>query len=102
MKKYLLTIIVFFIFYSPIVKSDEFMTQFKLDQLLEEVQILKEEVRNLKKQINNDVYNQVLANNFALQLLITDIVKSDLSEKEIIDLWVDMTKRVDNYVLRYN
>ena len=102
MKKYLLTIIVFFIFYSPIVKSDEFMTQFKLDQLLEEVQILKEEVRNLKKQINNDVYNQVLENNFALQLLITDIVKSDLSEKEKIDLWVDMIKRVDNFVLRYN
>ena len=102
MKKYLLTIIVFFIFYSPIVKSDEFMTQFKLDQLLEEVQILKEEVSNLKKQINNDVYNQVLENNFALQLLITDIVKSDLSEKEKIDLWVDMIKRVDNFVLRYN
>jgi hypothetical protein len=87
MKKYLLTIIVFFNFYSPIVKSDEFETNMKLDQLLEEVQILREEVRNLKKQIKDDVDFWAFANNQMIYFLATEVVDSKLSKKEITDLW---------------
>ena len=102
MKKYFLTIIVFFIFYSPIVKSDEFLTQFKLDQLLDEVQILKEEVRNLRKQINNDVYFWAYANNHMIHFLATEVVDSNLSKKEIMELWNEQHKKVYEFVLRYN
>tara|TARA_B100001971_G_scaffold81858_1_gene75547 strand:+ start:295 stop:612 length:318 start_codon:yes stop_codon:yes gene_type:complete len=97
MKKYLLTIVVFFIFYSPIVKSDELMTQIKLDELLNEVIMLREEVYNLKKQINNDVYYWVWKNNSFLYGSIVEIVKSDLSKEEREKLFNEWNKNMNEY-----
>jgi|TARA_B100002003_G_scaffold208860_1_gene203754 hypothetical protein len=97
MKKYLLTIIVFFIFYSPIVKSDDVMIQMKLDRLLDEVMTLREEVYNLKKQINNDVYYWVWKNNSFLYGSIVEIVKSDLSKEEREKLFNEWNKNMNEY-----
>ena len=97
MKKYLLTIIVFFIFYSPIVKSDDVMIQMKLDRLLDEVMTLREEVYNLKKQINNDVYYWVWKNNSFLYGSIVEIVKSDLSKEEREKLFNEWNKSFNQY-----
>ena len=97
MKKYLLTIIVFFIFYSPIVKSDDVMIQMKLDRLLDEVMTLREEVYNLKKQINNDVYYWVWKNNSFLYGSIVEIVKSDLSKEEREKLFNEWNKNINEY-----
>ena len=97
MKKYLLTIIVFFIFYSPIVKSDDVMIQMKLDRLLDEVMTIREEVYNLKKQINNDVYYWVWKNNWFLYGSIVEIVKSDLSKEEREKLFNEWNKNMNEY-----
>ena len=97
MKKYLLTIIVFFIFYSPIVKSDDVMIQMKLDRLLDEVMTIREEVYNLKKQINNDVYYWVWKNNSFLYGSIVEIVKSDLSKEEREKLFNEWNKNMNEY-----
>ncbi len=97
MKKYLLTIVVFFIFYSPIVKSDDVMIQMKLDRLLDEVMTLREEVYNLKKQINNDVYYWVWKNNSFLYGSIVEIVKSDLSKEEREKLFNEWNKNMNEY-----
>ena len=97
MKKYLLTIIVFFIFYSPIIKSDELMTQIKLDRLLDEVMTLREEVYNLKKQINNDVHYWVWKNNSFLYGSIVEIVKSDLSKEEREKLFNEWNKNINEF-----
>ena len=92
MKKYLLTIIVFFIFYSPIVKSDELIIQMKLDRLLEEVTMLRAEVYNLKKQINNNVYYYVSKTNGQLLMSMLEIVESDLSKEERQEIFNKWTK----------
>ena len=97
MKKYLLTIVVFFIFYSPIVKSDELMTQIKLDELLNEVIMLREEVYNLKKQINNDVYYWAYKNNSQLVASMLEIVKSDLSKDERMELFNKWNKNFNDF-----
>jgi len=97
MKKYFLTIIVFFIFYSPIVKSDELMTQIKLDELLDEVQTLRQEVYNLKKQINNDVYYWVWKTNSQLVASMLEIVKSDLSKEERMELFNKWNKNLNEF-----
>ena len=84
MKKYLLIIVLFVTFYSHIAKSDELMTQIKLDQLLEEVAMLRQEVYDLKDDVNRTTYWAYKNNSFLVYSLM-EIIKSDLSKKEIED-----------------
>ena len=73
------------------------MTQIKLDELLNEVQTLRQEVYDLKKQINNDVYYWVWKTNSQLVASMLEIVKSDLSKEERMELFNKWNKNLNEF-----